>query len=93
MDLKSKNHSKKTKNKMYALKSQPKPKERGQVLPLLYLEGIFFFVVFVFLVLCLLIFQYFFLNCKFAKVFLKSKELRKKKSPNSLWDTLAPFSF
>lgn len=42
MDLKSKNHSKKTKNKMYALKSQPKPKERGQVLPLLYLEGIFF---------------------------------------------------
>jgi len=40
-------NSRKTKNKAYALKSQPKPKERGQFLPILYLEGTFFGVFFV----------------------------------------------
>lgn len=80
---KSKNHNKKTKNKAYALKSQPKPKERGQVLPLLYLEGIFLLLLFLFFQSYVLWYSntfFFFLNWKFVKVFLKSKELRKKKS-------------
>lgn len=85
-DLKNpKKHSKKTKNKAYAPKSQPKPKEREQFfLPMLYLEGIFFVV---FLLLLFFFKSYvlwnsntfFFFKLQVCKSHFEVNEIKKKK--------------